>query len=127
MNIEHSEIMTGTNPAADARLAAALGTRISAAEEDEVTPVAIGNAGYETNLKGEPVSLEREVERLRADGLRVAFERGLLRAARELAYTNNDFKAGTPEFRAILDARFRIMDVFNRAAKEWAEMNGGAA
>ncbi len=49
------QLMNGSNPKADAELAAAIGCKLS----DEVPPVILGNRGYETDAAGE--SLEKQL------------------------------------------------------------------
>lgn len=51
-----NEVMNGSNPAADNRLAADLGVKIKPEEQDEICPpVVLGNPGYETDASGKPI------------------------------------------------------------------------
>lgn len=53
-----AELLNGSNPKADEALARDLGVTLSP-EQDEVPPVVLGNPGYQTDAKGEPVELKR--------------------------------------------------------------------
>lgn len=75
ISVQVDELLTGRNPSADNRLAADLGVRIKPEEQDEVPPVVLGNAGYETDASGKAIEVPRNEHE--ATLLSIGFVRGI--------------------------------------------------